>query len=505
MLKRSVLALITAAAILLLGATPAFAHTEFASSNPGDGSVLERPVTLIELVFSGEAEPAGDGFVVRDGAGAIREPDVVESVDRLTWVLSFDQPLPSGETGVRWSVAAPDAHPIEGSFAFTVAAGTAATTTLAPSTTDVPVTSGTSEQVAAIDLDSFLNPQDEHAFLLRPLGIAGRSLSLLGAMLSIGGIVFAGLVLRGTESDIRSVLFWVRRAAVLLAVGAVLELVHQLAAINGDWLTVWPFSTLFGTLWSPFGLSILLRVVGAGLMLRAHLDVVPAAEVTDPVVAVQVAIGIGAGPSPDGNDTTTFHQTDPGEPYLHDGDKAWRVDGELWLVAVGVFAALLSYVFDGHTVTEGIRLLTGLVDIAHVAAAAVWAGGLVMMVHVVWLRHRSGADVRALQLAVRFSVVAAVALVIAGMAGVVLAAIILDSVDELWSTPWGRFLLAKVAIVAAAAAAGGYNHKVLIPRMMNRPPNDPQSDAEFRRAVSIEGAAIGLVVVLTALLVGAAS
>jgi len=128
-----------------------------------------------------------------------------------------------------------------------------------------------------------------------------------------------------------------------------------------------------------------------------------------------------------------------------------------------------------------------------------------MLVHVIWLRHRRGADSRSLQLAVRFSVVAAIALVVAGGAGTLLTVTILDSVSELWSTPWGRVLAAKIAIVAVAAASGGYNHKVLIPRMMSRAPNDARADTEFRRAATIEGAALLLVIVLTAVLVAAAS
>ena len=161
--------------------------------------------------------------------------------------------------------------------------------------------------------------------------------------------------------------------------------------------------------------------------------------------------------------------------------------------------------FDGHTVTEGVRSLTALVAMVHVATGAVWAGGLAMLIYVVWIRHRRGEDSQALQLAVRFSVVAAAALVLAGLAGGILSFIILDSASELWSTPWGRVLLAKVATVGVAGAAGGYNHKVLIPHMMSRAPNDPRADSEFRRTVTVEGAAIVVVIALTALSVGAAS
>ncbi|MDH3540376.1 MAG: CopD family protein, partial [Acidimicrobiia bacterium] len=152
----------------------------------------------------------------------------------------------------------------------------------------------------------------------------------------------------------------------------------------------------------------------------------------------------------------------------------------------------------------GTRLVTALVAVVHVGAGAVWAGGLLMLAHVVWRRHRQGIPVRALQLAVRFSVVAAIAVVAAGAAGMALSVIILDSASDLWATPWGRLLLAKVGLVLAAGAAGAYNHKVLIPHMLALP-DDPETAATFRRAVTAEGMAMGVIVILTAILVVSAS
>jgi copper transport protein len=325
---------------------------------------------------------------------------------------------------------------------------------------------------------------------------------MAGALLSIGGIVFAALVMRGSGNDIRSVLYWVRRASVILALGAVIEVAAHIATARGDWLFFWPDSTTIDAVLTAFGMAILLRLIGAALMLRAHLHVVPAERVPDPVVAMQAATGVGSGPQPPPPTEGRFAVA---EPYAHPGDRAWRVDGELALVGLGIAAALLSFVFDGHTVTEGIRWMTAMVDVAHVAAAAVWAGGLVMLVHVIWLRHRRGSDTRALQLAVRFSVLAAGALVLAGIAGLGLTVIVVDQWSDLWTTTWGRVLLGKVALVGFAAAAGGYNHKVLIPHMMRHAATGEHDDSEFRRAVTIEGVVMGLIVVLTAILVGSPS
>jgi len=104
---------------------------------------------------------------------------------------------------------------------------------------------------------------------------------------------------------------------------------------------------------------------------------------------------------------------------------------------------------------------------------------------------------------VRFSVVASLDLVVVGAAGLVLTVIVLDSPVELWSTPWGRLLMAKLVFVAVGAAAGGYNHRVLIPEMELT--DSPRVSSRFRAVVTGEAVMLAGVPVLTALLVGAAS
>lgn len=97
----TIIALIT----LVVTASPASAHTGFESSNPSDGQTIDQPVTEISVTFSGEATPAGEGFVVLVPSGQIREPDEVTSVDNLTWTLRFDEPLAGGVVGIREAVA----------------------------------------------------------------------------------------------------------------------------------------------------------------------------------------------------------------------------------------------------------------------------------------------------------------------------------------------------------------------------------------------------------------
>ena len=166
-----------AASLLLLIATPAAAHTEFGSSSPANEATVDQPVYEISITFAGEASPSGDGFVVLDAEGVERIPDEITSSDNLTWSLRFDEPLIDGTIGVRWKVAAPDAHPIEGTFSFTVAAGIVPTTEPAPAsesssteTTTVPDASSITESEVGIEdtdggteLADFLNTSDSSA------------------------------------------------------------------------------------------------------------------------------------------------------------------------------------------------------------------------------------------------------------------------------------------------------------------------------------------------------
>lgn len=519
--------------VIISTPSPASAHTEFSSSTPQDGQVLDEPVSEIALTFAGEAEPAGDGFVVLDASGAIRLPDEIFSDDNLTWSISFDEPLTAGTIGVRWRVAAPDAHPIDGGFSFTVTGGASTTTpdALADPTTDLPVTNdetsltaaqdpfeddsanlavpestdeATDSESAGVAMDDFLDPGDSEASLVSIVSLGGRLSSLFGAMIGLGGLIFAAIVLRGEPSDIKSVLFWTRRAAVLLGTGALIEGIAQIASTSGTWSALADPTAIVDVLASSFGIAITLRFIGAIVLGGgARLDTRQVTGIADPVVTIREyatsAIPrsvIGAPPL----EPVTSTKTDE---LGHESDHAWHTRTGL-PAFIGAGFVLLSFLFDGHTTSEGPRILHAFANVVHVSAGAVWGGGVLMLAYVVARRHRRGAELRALQLAVRFSVVAAIALSLAGAAGVVLSFVILDSVSELWSTPWGRILVGKVILVAAAASAGAFNHKVLIP-LMERNPDNKYAAQQFRTAVTAEAAILMLAIALTALLVGAAS
>jgi copper transport protein len=456
---------------------------------------------VVTLNFTGEAEPTGAGFQLLDSNGDLREPAEAITEDGKTWTLRFDPAVAGGTVGLRWSVQAPDAHPISGSFSFTVTAGTAATTQTqgTPDAKGIPAGSGG-------DLDSFLEVEGDDTGAGDRLGALGRVVTLLGTLLGVGALVFAATALRGTPRDVRHVMHWVRRAGVLVLVGAFLELIAQLSVAGGGWSGVWSPATVVSVVGSSFGIAIGLRLLGGvALLVGARLDTAPAVDLRDPVAAITDRVRVGAGVHADQSGRSRGHRLGPGaEAHAHPGEHAWAPTTESSMAFLGAAALLAAHLFDGHTVTKGPRLVTAAVNVVHVAGAAVWAGGVAMLLVVLWRRHREGRASRAAQLALRFSVVATLAIVAVGAAGVLLAVIILDSPSELWATEWGRLLIAKTVFVVAAAAAGAYNHRVLVPQM-SRDPDSPELSTRFRSVITVEAAALLVVLILTAFLMGAAS
>lgn len=175
-----------------------------------------------------------------------------------------------------------------------------------------------------------------------------------------------------------------------------------------------------------------------------------------------------------------------------------------WIGLVGFAAVLGSYWFDGHTVSRGPWFLHAAANLAHVVAAAVWAGGVMTMALVVWRRRRSVLPTDLAGMVVRFSGIAGGALAAVAVAGSVMTLIVLDTPAEIVTSEWGRVLLAKVTAVAIAAALGGYNHVRLRPEL-ERDPDGREVTVRVRRRLAVEAVIMLVVVVLTAWLVTAAT
>lgn len=496
LLGRLVLVAIAAMVVTVGNAGPASAHTGFESSDPSEGEVVSAGLATVTIVFTNEAEPAGDGFVVLDPDLGRREPEAVDRPEVGTFVLRFDPPISVGEVGVRWTVQAPDAHPIEGSFRFTVDASGSPDGT-AQSGQDGPGTGASSSTAESDDaLEQFL-ATESGSTSGRVVSDIGRLLAMTGMLVSLGFIAFATLVMRGTPSELRMLLFWIRRASVAVVFGTALDCAGYVADISGQGFAALVDPTAYGDALSLSAWSAYLLRAASGVIVAAtaRISMVHVHDAKDVIASVTSAVPVGAG---------STRIADHASGQWSGQDVAWDLDRAGALPVVGFAAMLVSHTFDGHTVTEGNRVLTGLASATHVFAAAIWVGGVAALALIVRRRSRRGERTHALMMVTRFSVLATGALAAVTVFGLYLSWVILDSPSDLWATPWGRLLIAKLVVVAVAAGLGAHNHHVVVPAL-ERSEEDGATVARLRSTLRFEVAALAAVTVLTALLVRAAS
>lgn len=190
-------------------------------------------------------------------------------------------------------------------------------------------------------------------------------------------------------------------------------------------------------------------------------------------------------------------------------------------VAGGAGAAVVavSFLLVGHTVTDEPRLLIVGADLAHVGAAAVWFGGLVLLATTLATRDPDGDPVAAAGLVAGFSRLATAAVVVLAAAGVGLAWVEVRAVRAL-ATPYGATLVAKTGLALAVLAVGAYNNRRLVPAITTAArtpvpaggagddPPHPQGPSEvaagwrrLRRTVTVESLGLMAILLVTAFLV----
>ncbi len=139
----------------------------------------------------------------------------------------------------------------------------------------------------------------------------------------------------------------------------------------------------------------------------------------------------------------------------------------------------------GHSLDPGRPLLEPVVDFLHVAAASFWLGGLVALGLAL-----TGSGDRAPMLR-RFSSVAFVSVGVLAVTGVISAFAELHSLEQVWSTGYGRLLIVKTALLSALVTIGWINRYRLVPRL---------SLDGLRRSVAVELALFAALVAAVALL-----
>ncbi|HEY7988298.1 MAG TPA: copper resistance CopC family protein [Lapillicoccus sp.] len=173
------LATLSGALTLVSVAGPASAHDVLRSTNPKDGTHVERPPAEVVLTFDEPALAVGTEVLVTGPSGSVTTgpPRLVDNEVR--------QSLAAGSAGaytVVWRVTSADGHPISGTFGFTADQASAATTaTTATATTTTAPATPTAPAGPAVE--------EAGGFPLLPVAVTA-------AVVALGALVVGGAVRR---------------------------------------------------------------------------------------------------------------------------------------------------------------------------------------------------------------------------------------------------------------------------------------------------------------------
>ena len=128
---------------LVLGASPAFAHAQFESSDPADGASLATAPQTVTLTFS-DSMRQGFNTVTVTGPDGVQYQAGEPTAQDSSVSVGVNPLGPAGVYQIGYRVLSDDGHPITGQIGFTLTQpGTAAAATPAPTpaaaTTTAPV------------------------------------------------------------------------------------------------------------------------------------------------------------------------------------------------------------------------------------------------------------------------------------------------------------------------------------------------------------------------------
>jgi len=162
----------------------------------------------------------------------------------------------------------------------------------------------------------------------------------------------------------------------------------------------------------------------------------------------------------------------------------------LSVLALLAVAWLASTAAISHGAAIGSGWIWGtLFDALHLAAVALWIGGLLSLI--LTIRVRTEARIESVR---RFSIAAAVSVPILVAAGLLSALVQIPNVNGIVETDWGLAFIVKLVILVALFAAAGANAFFLRPRDVAVDGHDHQLVGRFGRIMRIE-AALGLAVI----------
>ncbi len=112
-------AILSVAALLWFGTTPAAAHARLVSAEPVVNASISAPAAVV-LHFNEALQAKISSFRLTDVDGKPVAVTVKAAPDEKSLAATPNAPLAPGLYTVSWTVAGADAHPMKGTYSFTV-------------------------------------------------------------------------------------------------------------------------------------------------------------------------------------------------------------------------------------------------------------------------------------------------------------------------------------------------------------------------------------------------
>jgi copper transport protein len=448
-------------ATTLLAPSPALAHAHLLRSQPADGARLSSAPTVIHLSFSERPELSMSFAELQDGHGTSYSLSSASRAgnDRLAIEFAILQSLPPGHYRLSWRTAASDGHPSSGKISFDVA-GTADSSATSPTSAriDSPVVAATA---SAIQPATHAMEEDRAASFSNSLA---RALLFIGVLVLIGTVTFA-LVILPNAADVnhdsretmlsRAALAGIA-AAVLVACAAVVRLYLEATMMQAmpdmpGMSGMTAKDMVLGTTW---GLAFMLQL-GCSLI-------------------ALVAFALAA------------------------RKLAWA----WYLAAACALVVAITPALGGHAAAApNFTVAVVISDWLHVLAGGAWLGALLcVMVIGVPVACTCEGDERwacVSSLVRMFSRIAMVSVAALVISGTFASWVHLTSLSDLWTTAYGKTLLAKVALALLAMSVGAYNLARVQPHLAVE-----RGTQALRKSAAVELAAGLLVLIVTGFLTG---
>jgi copper transport protein len=401
---------VLAGAVLALGSPQAaYAHAYLVRTLPEASVVLNAAPTRAALTFDEAVEPR---FAVISVTNTLGRAETTGPVTRSpanpdTLIVPLRPHLPEGWYLVYWRAISVDGHPVQSAFTFAIGPNP-----------------GPAPQFAVPNINQTATT---------PRLLVARWLLFLTVMAAIGLFVLRIAIARplirrvpGTSLRAVSTAFVVASVLGLIAIPVYLDL-----------------STAIDSLHSAFDVSSLVPLFRVTAFGRGYVDMLVCFALF--CVAAWVAL------------------------WLDRPEREHRSVAELLATGGALLAAgavLLVPGSAGHAAQTAPRGVSLMLDWVHLASGSLWIGGLIGLI-VLWASLPAASRVAGLVVCVpRFSNVAFVSVLLLLASGIGATVIHMPIVEALWQTGYGKTILVKIGILAAAMLLGAVNLLRSKPRLV---------------------------------------